>query len=149
MGLFDKVFGAKESRAAVEIPPEESVAAVMLATIGADGHISESEVDGFLAAVNRLKMYQRMTGGEFKRIIDKLMALLNRNGPHKLMELAAGSVPEDLKATTFAICLDLVLVDGHLDSEEEALIERLQGALHIPDGLASKILDVLALKNKA
>lgn len=148
MGLFDKVFGSKESRP-TEIPPEESIAGVMLATIGADGHISESEVDGFMAAVNRLKVYRQMSGSEFKRIVDKLMGLLNRSGPQKLMELSAGTVPPDLKATTFAICLDLVLVDGHLDDEEEALIDRLQAALGIPDALATKILEVLALKNKA
>jgi uncharacterized tellurite resistance protein B-like protein len=120
----------------------------MLATIAADGHIADSEIDGFNSAVARLKIYQQMNGQDFRRMIDKLFGLLNRSNPQELLKMSAQTVPAELRDTTFAICLDLVLADGHLDREEELVIEALQASLGISDDFATKALQVLMVKNR-
>ncbi len=147
MGLFDRVLGARPNQT-LGVEPRESVAGVMLATIAADGHIADSEIDGFNAAVARLKIYQQMNGQDFRRMIDKLFGLLNRTNPQELLKMSAQTVPAELRDTTFAICLDLVLADGHLDREEELVIEALQASLGISDDFATKALQVLMVKNR-
>lgn len=147
MGLFDRVLGARPNQT-VGVEPRESVAGVMLATIAADGHIADSEIDGFNAAVSRLKVYQQMNGQDFRRMIDKLFGLLNRTNPQELLRMSAQAVPAELRDTTFAICLDLVLADGHLDREEELVIEALQASLGISDSFATQALQVLMVKNR-
>jgi hypothetical protein len=57
--------------------------------------------------------------------------------------------PVDLRATTFALAVDLVLADGRLGTRESTFIDQLQAALRIEYALGRKILDVLLIKNRA
>ena len=59
------------------------------------------------------------------------------------------AIPPDLRATTFALAVDLTLADGRLGSSETAFIDQLQTALQIEGELARRIFDVLLIKNRA
>jgi hypothetical protein len=65
------------------------------------------------------------------------------------MKASADAIPSDMRATTFALAVDLVLADGRLGSRESTFIDQLQTALQIEGTLARKILDVLLIKNRA
>lgn len=147
MGLFDKVFGSRMGTS-TELNAAESMLGVMVATMGADGHIAREELDGLSANVNRMNMFKTMTQGQFNDALRKVVSLLDRRGAPELMQLSTPNVPQDYRATAFAIALDMVLADGVVDREEERLIDGLQAALSVPDDDAKKILEVLLLKNK-
>lgn len=147
MGLFDKVFGSRMG-SSTEFNEAESMLGVMIATMGADGHIAREELDGLSANVNRMNMFKNMTQGQFNDALRKVTSVLDRRGAPELMAISTPNVPADYRATAFAMSLDMVLADGVVDREEEKLIDGLQAALSIPDDLAKKILEVLLLKNK-
>lgn len=149
MGLFDKVFGLNRGGAAqAGLDGKESVAALMLATVAADGVITEDELTGFTNAVNRMSMFRAMGQAGFSKMLQKLLDLLKKNGPEGLVGLAVASVPQDYRQTAFALCADLVMGDGDVDPDEEKLLEQMYRALQVDDQLAQQIIQVMAIKNK-
>jgi hypothetical protein len=53
-----------------------------------------------------------------------------------------------LHETAFAVVSDLVLADGEVTQEEEDLLGDLYRALDLSEEVASKIVDVMLIKNK-
>ncbi len=51
MGMFDKILGGRSGENAT-YSKQEAFAAIMLATVAADGNISDEEADGFNAVIN-------------------------------------------------------------------------------------------------
>ncbi len=147
MGLFDKVLGGRNSESAA-FTKQEAFAAVMLATVAADGHISDEEVDGFNAVVNRMKLFQVQSASEHKAMIDKLFGLLKRNDASFLLQKGAESLPAELRETAFAVAGDFVFADGSVEAEEMATLEKLQATLGVAEQQALKILEVLEIKNR-
>jgi hypothetical protein len=66
-----------------------------------------------------------------------------------VLDACAQAIPAELRATAFALAIDLMLADGRLGSRESTLIDQLQRALQIEGALARKIVDVLLIKNRA
>lgn len=132
----------------VELDSRESVLGLLVATIGADGHIAREELDGLSQIVNRMNLFKAMNQHQFNDALKKVVSLLDRRGASELLALSTDNIPPDYKDTAFALCLDLVLADGVVDPEEEKLIDNLQAAMKISDDTARKILEVLLIKNK-
>lgn len=147
MGLFDKVLGGRSSEND-PLSKQEAFAAIMLATVAADGDISDEEVDGFNAVINRMKLFQMQSGAEHKKMIDKLMGLLNRHDASFLLQKGAEFLPSELRETAFAVAGDFVFADGSVEAEEMAVLEKLQIALGVAEQQALKILEVLEIKNR-
>lgn len=147
MGLFDKVLGNRGSGNA-GFSKQEAFAAIMLATVAADGHISDEEVDGFNAVINRMKLFQAQSAPELRAMIDKLFGILNRSGATALLEKGAEFLPSELRETAFAVAGDFVFADGLVEDEEMAVLEALQKTLGIAEDKAVQILEVLEIKNR-
>lgn len=147
MGLFDKVLGGRSSENAA-LSKQEAFAAIMLATVAADGHISDEEVDGFNAVVNRMKLFQVQSVAEHKAMMDKLLGLLKRNDASFLLSKGAEFLPAELRETAFAVAGDFVFADGSVEKEEMAVLEKLQATLGVAEQQALKILEVLEIKNR-
>lgn len=149
MGLFDKVFGVNRAGAATAaLDGKESVAALMLATVAADGVITEDELTGFTNAVNRMSMFRAMGQAGFSKMLQKLLGMLKKDGPEALVGVAVSSVPPDYRETAFALCADLVMGDGEVDPAEERLLDQMYKALGVSEELAHKVIQVMAIKNK-
>lgn len=147
MGLFDKVMGGRGSENAA-FSKQEAFAAIMLATVAADGHISDEESDGFYAVINRMKLFKVQSVAEHKVMMDKLLGLLKRNDAIFLLSKGAEFLPVELRETAFVVAGDFVFADGSVEAEEMAVIEKLQATLGIADQQALKILEVLEIKNR-
>ncbi|MEW6281570.1 MAG: tellurite resistance TerB family protein [Candidatus Eremiobacterota bacterium] len=141
------MFGINRSTTTT-LDSKEAVAALMLAAVAADGVITEEEVMGFQSAVNRMSMFRKQNQQDFSKMMNKLLGIVKREGPEALMSMAVGSVPENYKATAFALCADLVTGDGDVDPAEEKLLEGMYKALSLDEAMAVRILEVMAVKNK-
>ena len=65
-----------------------------------------------------------------------------------LVAMAKESMPEDMKATAFAVATDLALADGEIADEEKNLLTKVQQSLGIPEDEAVRIIEVMLIKNK-
>ena len=53
-----------------------------------------------------------------------------------------------LKETAFAIAVDIALADGYLDPSEQECLEDLFLGLEVSEELATKIIEVIMIKNR-
>lgn len=147
MGLFDKFFGA-QAIASESFNAAESFAAIALAAVAADGYLSEEEAQSIPFILSRMKLFEKYSDDMMRRLFDKLLGKLQREGVGALFVTARDSLPEELRDTAFAIAADLVLADGLLTDEERLFLEELYRSLGIDEALANKIIEVTVIKNR-
>ena len=95
-----------------------------------------------------MHLFRSYSGDVIRRMMDRLLGILQQQGVNVLFEAALQSLPHDLYETTFAIVTDLVLADGEVSAEEEQLLNDLYRALGLSEELAVKIIDVMLIKNR-
>lgn len=147
MGLFDKIF--KQVPEEDKLTKQEAFAGIALAMAGADGSISQSEWDGIVNYIRRLRLYDNFSGPAFDKMFDKLFRILKNQGASALVSASVVGLPEDMKLTAFACAVDIALADGVLEDEEKDIINQLADTLNIPEETAVSIIEVLIIKNKA
>ena len=147
MGLFDKIFQTAPEE--TKLTQQEASAGIALAMAGADGSIAESEWEGIVNYIRRLRIYDNFSGPAFDKLFDKLFKILKKDGPGALANASAAELSDDLKLTAFACAVDIALADGVLEEEEKDIINQLAVALGVPEKTAISIIEVMIIKNKA
>jgi len=145
MGLFDK-FGSKDEN--VKLSKEEAFAAISLVSVAADGVITEEEARGLFVQLYRMKMFSGFNDNQMSSMFNKLINIIKKKGMDALVAMAKESMPEDMKATAFAVATDLALADGEIADEEKNLLTKVQQSLGIPEDEAVRIIEVMLIKNK-
>ncbi|KAF5051082.1 hypothetical protein DSECCO2_422800 [anaerobic digester metagenome] len=145
MGLFDK-FSSKDEN--VKLSKEEAFSAVSLVSVAADGVITEEEARGLFVQLYRMKMFSGYNDNQMSSMFNKLINIIKKKGMDALVVMAKESLPEDMKATAFAVATDLALADGEIAEEEKKLLTKIQQSLGIPEGEAVKIIEVMLIKNR-
>lgn len=147
MGLFDKIFKLVPQEE--KLTQQEAFAGIALAMAGADGSISQSEWEGIVSYIRRLRLYDNFSGPAFDKMFDKLFRILKNQGAGALVAASVEGLSEDFKLTAFACAVDIALADGVLEEEEKSIINQLAESLKIPENTAVSIIEVLIIKNKA
>ena len=145
MSLFDDIVGNDFQEEA--FGPQEGFAGVLLCSSACDGHISGDEVQVLMMKLSRMKLYQRVSESRFNNMMDRLMGVLKRGGPEKLLEKAYPAVPPELRETAFANACDIVLVDGIVEDDEKDFIDKLMIKFEMDRKRAKTIVQVMVYKN--
>ena len=145
MGLFDSI-----SKRTSETPldSKEAFAAILLALIAADGAITNEECDDFIARVSRMHLYEGMDTKALLDIVRKLHNIANLEGSKALAQLGAKSLPPKLRETAYCNALDMAFSDKKLHGKEKALIKKLAEWLSIDPAQATRIEEIIQIKNK-
>jgi hypothetical protein len=146
VGLFDSFFGGMESPR--KLTPQESFAGILLAASACDGHISDDESSNLIAAVARMRLFQRVNEKEFGQVMDKLVGILKKKGPDVLLDGCCETLPKELVNSAFANACNIVLADGTVDQEEKEFIDKLSKKLAVEPQTAKSIAQVMVIKNK-
>jgi uncharacterized tellurite resistance protein B-like protein len=146
MGLFDRIFSSTNSQVIYSpVNQQEAAIGIMYACMAVDGNVSEIETDKML----QLAVYKEQFTNHDIVEYYKRVAIIHRSlGSKSIIESAASKIDSKFKPTLFALIMDLVLSDGILDDKEKEIAEFLAGALKIEDELASKIVEVMMIKNE-
>lgn len=147
MGLFDKILGGQSSEN-VRFTPAEAFAGLVVAVVGTDGHLADDEVRAANAVFNRMRLFAPIPADLFSVMIERLTGYLKKHGAGWLLDKSITAIPGQLRETAFATAVDLVFADGSVETSEQALVEKIQRALGVPDALALKIVEVIAIKNR-
>lgn len=127
----------------------DAIVALLAGAVAADGVVGTEEtrrLNEVLATARwRIGLGEESVAGAAKQGLN----LIATHGLPSVLKASADAIPPDLRATTFAVAVDLVLADGRLGNRESTFIDRLQTALQIEGKLARKIVDVLLIKNRA
>ncbi|NES88460.1 MULTISPECIES: tellurite resistance TerB family protein [Okeania] len=147
MGLFDQ--GTTTIQATdIQLEPAEAFAAIALIAVAADGVITKSESQGINNIFSRMQLFSDYPKERKTEMQDRLLDMIKNQEIKPLFDAAVAKLPKELRETVFAVSTDLVLVDGDLAEEEEQLLNELYNALEISEAVATKIIDVIMIKNK-
>jgi len=146
MGLFDKILSNNTVKEALS--PAEAFAAITLSAIASDGYLSDEESRGISLALSRMKMYRSYPNEVMQRMFDKLLGILRREGMNSLFDSAKDYLPYELRESAFAVATDLILADGVVAQEEQEFLNDLYQALSLDAEVATRILEVMIIKNR-
>ncbi|EAW36838.1 hypothetical protein L8106_26792 [Lyngbya sp. PCC 8106] len=132
----------------IELTPAEAFAAIALTAVAADGIITDSESQIIKSTLARMDLFGEYTAENKTKMIQRLLEQIENQGYEPLMQSAITKLPANLKDTAFAVATDIILSDGDLADEEEELLNALYNALGISEEMATKIIDVMLIKNK-
>jgi uncharacterized tellurite resistance protein B-like protein len=132
----------------IELTPAEAFAAIALTAVAADGIITDSESQIIKSTLARMDLFGEYTAENKTQMIQRLLEQIEKHGYEPLMQSAITKLPANLKDTAFAVATDIILSDGDLADEEEELLNALYNALGISEDMATKIIDVMLIKNK-
>lgn len=147
MGLFDNVLGVQQSKTAA-LGPAEAFAAVALVAIAADGYAADEELNMVGSVLMRMQLFRSYSADVIRRMFNKLVGILQRNGTEALLSAAIEALPHDLHATAFAIATDISLADGTISEEEQTFLSDLYNSLDISEDTATQIIEVMLIKNR-
>lgn len=147
MGLFDKFSTVRTQEASI-LSPAEAFAGILLVATAADGYIAKEEAQIVVSTLHRMQLFQGYPADHLSRMINKLMRIIQTQSSDKLLKFSIDSLPEYLHATAFSIATDIVLADGEVTRQEEAILSKLSNALRISQETVNKIIEVMIIKNK-
>jgi tellurite resistance protein len=82
-------------------------------------------------------------------ILNKVAGLVKKRGIGAVLQAAKVSLNQDELGAAFFVAVDLVLADGVVDDNEKKFLEELQRTIGMDDATATKIAEVVVIKNKA
>lgn len=123
----------------------EAWVGILYSCISADNQITDSET----ASLSRLLHSKaKFIGIDMVPLYAKSFNLRMEMGQLNFVSACCEWIKEEDKETVFALSLEVLLADGILEKEEKNVIEILSKLLKINHGMASKIIEVIFLKNK-
>jgi uncharacterized tellurite resistance protein B-like protein len=146
MGLFDRIFSAQTTQ--INYSPsnqQEAAIAIMYSCMAVDGNVSDVETDRLLQfAVFKEQFNNHPIVDYFKKAAFSQRTL----GSRSIIETSAPWIDSKFAPTLFCMIMDLALSDGILDEKEKEIAEFLSSALKLDEELASKIVEVMLIKNE-
>ncbi len=128
-----------EPKTVIALSPPESFAAILLLIVAADGQLTASEASLLEATLGQMHLFRGYPADFLPQTVAKLCQTLRVQGQEALLMAALASLPRDLYDTTYAIALDLALVDADIGPEEQQILDRLQAAT----GLQTEVVELL------
>jgi uncharacterized tellurite resistance protein B-like protein len=143
------LFHSKDENAGpLTFSEKESAVALLFLVVTADGSIQPEEEELVIAASNRMKLLKDQAIPEFNSIVFKVRDAIEASGREAVFAAAAKGLPADLGDTIYALAADIVCADGEICDAEIAYVRQLQEALKVNDETATKILEVMKIKNR-
>lgn len=146
MGIFGKLFSSSGTETVTYTSEREAFFAVVFACICIDGDVSDEELNNLVTYCSNNAFLNPLPTVESYR---KMVGLKNKLGLEAMVTAALPRISADRKPTLFAVAVDFMLADGIVGPKEETLLEDLQKGLEIEESQATKIIEVLLIKNKA
>ncbi len=148
MSLFDDIDDDGIESGDRHFGPQEGFAGILLCASACDGHIGDEEGRSLSLTLGQKKLYERQTPQQHSTMIDRLLGVLKKGGPEKLLELSYPAVPPEMRETAFVNAVDIVLADGVVEQEERDFIDDLQTKLELDEKRAKTIVQVMVYKNQ-
>ena len=144
MSLFHKT---DENAAPVTFADKEAVLAILFLVVTVDSKIAPEEEEVVIAASNRMKLLRDQSIDAFNAMVWKVREAIDSSGRDAVFAAGVKGVPADLRETVYALAADVVFADGTAQPEENDFLRKVQEALEVPDALATKVVEVMRLKN--
>jgi hypothetical protein len=143
-GIFNPAGFAPEP-AYVPKNEQEAWIAIMHACIAVDEEVAEEELEVLSNVLAGKTMFE---GHDTMAYAKKVFYAQAKIGSKQLIDSAVDLIPQENRATLFALTIQLVLSDCLVADKEKELIQYLYSALDLEGEFANKIVEVVLILNK-
>lgn len=148
MSLSENFLLSTQARKQEKFTTMEAFTAISLAAIASDGYLSQQRADDISSALLRLKLFSNSSSDAIAQISDKLLGILRQDGFNVVFNTAKETLPQNLREAAFAVATDLVLSDSIVTEEERNFLNDLHQALNLDSMTATKIVEIMTIKNQ-
>jgi hypothetical protein len=138
-----------EQVSATGLSRHEAFVCLLLASARSDGSVSPHEANQIEHVAAAMKLFRGSSYETRHGIFTTVAERIKEQGIDEVVRAAAPGIPCELRATAFAVAVDLMLSDGRLTVNEQRFADQLRGLLNVDREMAAKIVDVLTIKNAA
>lgn len=142
MGLFSKLSGRGAPK---ELDVPTAVMVPTVAAMLADGQIDDDELVQIRSIFVLSPIFASNSRERDTEIILKAVRLIEDDGPKAMCERAKAVLSPELRETSLAFAIMMVMSDGHIGHKEEQLIDDLVSWLEIDGNRAEMIAEVCAI----
>jgi tellurite resistance protein len=136
-----------ERASAQDLSPQEAFVSLLIASARADGSVSAHEANSIEHIVAGMQLFRGHSHEGLQKVFATASERIKEHGVPSVVQTASAIVPAELRATAFAVAIDLMLSDGRLSPKEEGFADELRALLNVERNAATKIIDVLRTKN--
>ena len=126
----------------------ESFAGIIIAAVASDQTLSEEELKFMPVLFSRMRLFRDWSTAQYDELFNKLFQVLKHQGFAAFLNICISSLPKKLRQTAFAVAVDIVLADSTVNREEKDFLYELQKKLGLDTRLATKIIEVISIKNR-
>lgn len=139
---------SKSKTEKIYLTADEAFAAITLIAMNIDGinHKMEFKIIGMV--LDRMKLFKRYNEDTLRKMLEKLYNILMEKGLETLYNASVSNIPIDLKATAYAVAIDIIIADGKVVEQEKSFLEMLAESLKIPAETTNKIIEVMQIRYK-
>ena len=142
MGLLSKMLGG--AMPAKKATDDVLLLHGMLLMCAADGVMETSELGTLEAFYNTLPEFE---GKDFNDLIQQANKVIARYGGIKESVKSLAEIQsEKVRQKLFILAVDLAMSSGDVDEAEDQMLETMQRILNVPDAMAQKAMEVMAIK---
>jgi tellurite resistance protein len=94
-----------------------------------------------------MKLLRDQAIPEFNAIVLKVRDAIDAKGRAEVFAAGVKGTPPELWQTVYTLAADIIFADGTCSPEETACLRELQEALGVSDDLATKVVEVMRIKN--
>ncbi|MCE3259413.1 MAG: putative tellurite resistance protein TerB [Bacteroidetes bacterium] len=146
MGFFDKIFAGSPAAAKPLINSEqEAFLTIIAAASSSDGVMDLEEWDTIIDTLFQKKLF---ASTDLRALVEECNNNI-KNFP-SLADAVTDCAPlikTENRNMVFAVCVDIVLIDGSISPKEKEIIEHLKNKLSITDDFALKTVEVMLARN--
>jgi len=147
MSLFHHETKTEGASGPVTFTDKEAVVALLFLVVTADGDIAPCEEELVIAASNRMKLLRAQSIDAFNQAVYKVRDAIDAQGRDEAFAAAVKGLPAELGQTVYALATDVAFAEGEAQQQENDCLRTLQESLSISDDLATKIIEVMRIKN--
>ena len=136
-----------EQANATGLSPHEAFVCLLIASARSDGSVSPHEANQIEHVAAAMKLFRGSSYETRYGIFTNAAEGIKQQGIEDVLRAAAAAIPAELRATAFALAVDLMLSDGQLTTNEQRFAEQLRALLNVGRDVAAKVIDVLTIKN--
>ncbi|MDP3459908.1 MAG: tellurite resistance TerB family protein [Hyphomonas sp.] len=124
----------------------EAYMCLILAAAFSDGELAPEEKQEIAALVMRSRTMKTLSQTELAKVNATVNERMKAR-PNGLDE-ACNALPDDMRLSVFAHCVDIVLADGELRQGEADFLNKVTGLMRLDPEKAKQVLTVVMLKNR-
>jgi uncharacterized tellurite resistance protein B-like protein len=148
MSVIDKVLQQQQTQSS-GLTLREAATAVLVAAVAADGTVGPVEGHRLNELLSSMRLFHQVPADHVQRLIENALNLVTHTAMDGLLAACAAAIPGDLRASLYALAVELVLVDGTIAEREKQFSGKLQAAFAIDDVTAIRIVEGLMIKSRA